>query len=177
MTSARKMSGYSAAPERKVSTSSERSGPRSQSCAGMSKPTFGRRSTECGSLSLHQVLQDEFLTRPVDLQRCRNTIGKLDDAMVEKRRPDLQRMRHADAVRLHQNVVGQVVLLVEPQVGVQIAAVAFPSCPRRSASTWSSAVGSASEVNQCCFSRIGERSVPDKRGRARPTSGCRPAGV
>ena len=42
------------------------------------------------------------------------------DAMIEERRPHFQRMRHAHAIRLVQNIVGKKVSLIEPQIGREI---------------------------------------------------------
>ena len=46
---------------------------------------------------------------------------ELDDAVIEERRSHFDRVRHAHAIGLHQDVVGQVVLLIEPQIRTQIA--------------------------------------------------------
>ena len=64
----------------------------------------------------HQLFQDNFLARPAHLQMRRQSGRKLDDAMIEERRPHFHRMSHAHAVGLNQNIVGQKVFLVEPQV-------------------------------------------------------------
>ena len=40
---------------------------------------------------------------------------ELHDAMIEERRTNLNGMSHTHAVALHQDVVGQIILLIEPQ--------------------------------------------------------------
>ena len=79
--------------------------------------------------------------------------------MVEKGRPDFDRMGHADAIRLHQNIIGQVVLLVEPEIRIQVAAVA----PKLPAQVGQYIVQRQRELlgHQVPLLRIGERTVPE----------------
>src|SRR6202034_1213398 len=67
---------------------------------------------------LHQFLQQQFLARTAHFQRVRQGGGKLDDAMVEKWRPHLDGMGHTHAIRLHQDVIGQIVILIEREIRV-----------------------------------------------------------
>jgi hypothetical protein len=67
---------------------------------------------------LHQFLKQQFLARAAHFQFVGQGGGKLDDAMVEKWRPHLDGMGHAHAIRLHQNVIGQIVVLIEREVRV-----------------------------------------------------------
>src|SRR5882762_5242538 len=62
-----------------------------------------------------QFTQDEFLLRSTNLQ-VRGQLGcELHDAMIEEWRAHFDGMSHADAVALHQNVIGQIIFLIEPQ--------------------------------------------------------------
>ena len=65
-------------------------------------------------LIAHQFFQKNLLPRTANLQRCRQRGGKFDDAMIEKRRPYFERVRHAHAIRLVQNIVGKKIALIEP---------------------------------------------------------------
>ena len=56
-------------------------------------------------LALHQFLQNQLLPRAANLERSRQRGGEFHDAMIEKWRPHFERMRHAHAVHLRQNVV------------------------------------------------------------------------
>ena len=47
---------------------------------------------------LHQFLQQQFLARATHLEGVRQSRGKLDDAVVKKRRTNLDRMGHAHAI-------------------------------------------------------------------------------
>ena len=64
-----------------------------------------------------------FCALAADLQMVRQRSGEFHDAVVQERRPDFDGVRHAHAVHLGQDVVGKILALVEPQVGIQ--AVAF----------------------------------------------------
>ena len=89
----------------------------------MSKPSFGRAGHRCGQLVLHQLAQDEFQSRAADLQILRQPRREFHDAVIQKRRTHFERMRHAHAVALVEDVVGQIVELIQPQEAVQIADV------------------------------------------------------
>ena len=62
-----------------------------------------------------QFTQDEFLLRSTNLQVRGQLCGELHDAMIEERRAHFDGMSHAHAVALHQNVIGQIIFLIEPQ--------------------------------------------------------------
>ncbi len=62
-----------------------------------------------------QFTQDEFLLRSTNLQVRGQLCGELHDAMIEERRAHFDGMSHAHAVAFHQNVVGQIIFLIEPQ--------------------------------------------------------------
>ena len=49
--------------------------------------------------------------------------GELDDAMVQERRPHFERMRHAHAVALVEDVVWQIVALVEPEIAIEVSSL------------------------------------------------------
>src|SRR5438094_1821508 len=59
--------------------------------------------------------QDALAAYPADLPAARNTERKLDDAMVQERHPDLERVGHARNVDLGEHVPGE----PEPAVRVQ----------------------------------------------------------
>src|ERR1700761_9009133 len=54
----------------------------------------------------------------VNLEGCGQLRGKLYDAVIEKWRAHFERMRHAHAIALIENVVGQVVVLIDEQVTI-----------------------------------------------------------
>ena len=62
-----------------------------------------------------QFTQNKFLLRSTNLQVCGQLCGELHDAMIEKRWTHFDGMSHAHAVAFHQNVVGQIIILIEPQ--------------------------------------------------------------
>ena len=66
-----------------------------------------------GQFGLHQVAKYVLGLRSPQLEVLWQTGGKVDDSRIEKGRPDLQRMGHADAVHLVEDVVGQVVALIK----------------------------------------------------------------
>ena len=66
-----------------------------------------------GQLGSHHFLEEIFLARTADFKVYRQLGCKLHDAVIDERRPDLDGMGHAYAVRFHQDVVRKVVLLVE----------------------------------------------------------------
>ena len=145
----------SAAPADSVSSISSRSGPRSQSCAGISKPIFFRCRIAGGSLPFIRSFKITFWRVPRILKSSRQRGGELHDAVIQKWRPHFDRMRHAHAVHLHQNVVRQIVALIEPKIGRQVVArrAAVPPGSRSSAP----ASGAA---QQRAFLGVGECAVP-----------------
>ena len=62
-----------------------------------------------------QFTQNKFLLRSTNLQVRGQLCGELHDAMIEERRAHFDGMSHAHAVAFHQNVVGQIIFLIEPQ--------------------------------------------------------------
>ncbi len=70
----------------------------------------------------HQFAQHDFLGPPADLQVVRQRRREFHDAVIQEGRPDFNGVRHAHAVYLRQDVVGQIPLLIEPQVRVQAVA-------------------------------------------------------
>ena len=71
-------------------------------------------------LIAHQFLQKNLLSRTMNLQRSRQGRGKFYNSMIKKWRPHFQRVRHAHAVRLIQNIVGKKISLIEPQIRREI---------------------------------------------------------
>ena len=70
----------------------------------------------------HQFLEKNLLPRTLDLQRRGNCRGEFNDAVIEERRPHFERVCHAHAIRLVQNIVGKKISLIEPQKRRQIIA-------------------------------------------------------
>jgi hypothetical protein len=120
---------------------------------------FGSMQNRMRQLVLHQLLENYLLPRARNLERCREPVGKLDDTVVEKGRPHLQRVGHADAVRLNQNIIWEIVLLVEPQVRVEVAAVSA----QLTAKVCQNAVQGQGKLlgGQTLLFRIGKSSVPE----------------
>ena len=81
----------------------------------MSKPIFLRVRTAGGSLSRMSSRKINFCCEPANFESGRQRCGKFHDAVIEKRRADLQRMSHAHAVAFGEDIVGQVVFLIEPK--------------------------------------------------------------
>lgn len=67
-------------------------------------------------LRAHQLFQDDFLARSADSQLGGKSRGEFHYTVIEKRRPHFERMRHAHAVGLDENIVRQKILLIEPQI-------------------------------------------------------------
>ena len=62
-----------------------------------------------------QFTQHQLLLSAVDFQSGRELRSEFHDAVIEKWRPNFDRVRHAHAIALYQNIVGQVIVLVEPE--------------------------------------------------------------
>ena len=71
-------------------------------------------------LVAHESLQQELLLRTSNFERCRQGGGEFDDTVIQERRPQLDGVGHAHAVRLNQDVVWQIILLIEPQESAQV---------------------------------------------------------
>ena len=71
-------------------------------------------------LVIHQFLEYEFLPGTADLEGSRQLGGKLNKAVIEKRRPHLDGVGHTHAVALRQNVIGEKIFLIEPKIRRQI---------------------------------------------------------
>ena len=150
------------APSFKVSSSSGRRGPRSHSCAGISKPTFLRLRIDAGSLSFINSFSSNFCREPRILSDVRQRGGKLDDAMVKKWRPHLDRVGHAHAVRLHQDVISQIVLSDRTQdTGTGLSCAA--SEPASSSRILPIAPGSG-RFSKAALRGFGKGSVPMNMG-------------
>src|SRR6266702_3431447 len=89
------------------------------------------RQYDAGQLVSHQTAQHVLRMRSPQLEALRQAGGEVDDSRIEEGRPDLQRMSHADAVHLVEDVVGQVVALIEVQIALKTAPVAHSSEHRR----------------------------------------------
>lgn len=85
-----------------------------------------RRNIEADLLSVenrraqftpHQIPQNHLLPGALNFKTCRKRSGEFHDPVIEKRRPDLNRVRHAGVVDLSQNIVGKKIFLIEPQKG------------------------------------------------------------
>ena len=96
--------------------SAARSSRRSQFFIGMLKPSFLRVRIRSGSTPLHRLLEDPLALAVADLEMARHRERQLHHIAVEKRRARLERRRHAHAIDLHQDVVGQ----IEAQVGIEL---------------------------------------------------------
>ena len=70
-----------------------------------------------GQFVLPQFTEYELLLCTSDFQPGRELRGKFHDSVVEKWRAHFHGVRHTHAVALHQNIVRQIVLLVEPEQG------------------------------------------------------------
>ena len=79
------------------------------------KPRFLAGQNGGWELVFTQFTQNKFLLRSANLQVRGQLCGELHDAMIEKRWTHFHGMSHAHAVALDQNVVGQIVILIEPQ--------------------------------------------------------------
>ena len=114
----------------------------------------------------HQVLQDHFLARSVNFQRRGQPSGEFHDAVIEKRRPHFNGMRHADAVHFGEDVVGKEILLIEPQVR-------RPGRRRRRQARWSVAFSASRKrpLKQGALFLRRRKSRSNIRGRARAPCG------
>src|SRR5882762_7946058 len=61
-------------------------------------------------------IRQQSTERTADLQRGGEFGGKLDKAMIEKRRTHFDGVSHAHTVALRENVVAKKVFLIEPKV-------------------------------------------------------------
>ena len=84
------------------------------------KSDFLAAKNSIGKLAAHQFLQKNFLPRTANLQGCGQRRGEFNDAVIEKWRAHLERMRHAHAIGFVQNIVGKKLFLIEPQKWRQI---------------------------------------------------------
>src|SRR4051812_41619086 len=66
-------------------------------------------------LVLHQLTKDVFQRASMNFEIMREPRGKFDDAVIQKRRTNFQRVRHTHPVRFIQNVVRQVIVLIHIQ--------------------------------------------------------------
>ena len=68
-----------------------------------------------GKFVFPQFTQNKFLLCAADFQFGRELRRKFHDSVIEKRGTNLDGMRHAHAIALHQDIVSQIVILVEPE--------------------------------------------------------------
>jgi len=73
---------------------------------------------EPGELAPHQLAKQVLLLQSSNLEIFRQRCCKFYNAVVEKRWPHFQRVRHAHTIHFLQNVAGQVRQLVDEQVAV-----------------------------------------------------------
>src|SRR5580698_5469946 len=84
------------------------------------KADLGASNRGCGQLATHELAQNHLLPGAANQLLRREGSGEFDDTVVEKRRPDFDGERHADAVDLIEDIVGEKVLAVKPQEGGQV---------------------------------------------------------
>ena len=82
--------------------------PRSQAAAGIEKPCLRPRTISCGRSGATALRSRRFLAKPADLASAGQRERQLGDDRVAERHPRLERVRHARAVGLHEQVVGEV---------------------------------------------------------------------
>src|SRR5215469_1701584 len=88
---------------------------------GNIKAVFSTPNNRKWQLRLHQTLQDDFQRSTAHLEMIWKSGSELDDAMVQVGWTHFQRMRHAHAIHLLQQIVGQIVALVKSQVAIEAA--------------------------------------------------------
>ena len=98
-------------------------------------------------LVTHQLAKNELQLRASYFEIVRKASGIFDDTVVEKRRAHFQRMGHAHAIRLVEDVVGKVVLLIDKKE------VAFAQPGRAAKELWR---------QQTVALVVGERAVPEQ---------------
>jgi len=69
---------------------------------------------------VHQLLEQKLLVFSSDFQMSRELSRKFHDPVVQKGRPHFDRMRHTHAVAFGQDVVGEKISLIEPEIRCQI---------------------------------------------------------
>ena len=82
---------------------------------------FSSREDGLGELIAHELLENVLQAETVHLEVSGQRSGELNDSVVEEGRPDFERVRHAHAVALVEDVVGQIEQLVQPEVAVDEA--------------------------------------------------------
>src|SRR5260370_2324439 len=107
----------------------------------------------------HQVSEDNFQRGASDLEIFRKSCRKLDDAMIQKWRPNLHRVRHAHAVAFVEDVVRKVVALIQPQLAIQISYLS--GLPRQAFEQRSDGRMPVVEM-QLPFLGFGKSSVPEQ---------------
>src|SRR6516225_1677750 len=78
---------------------------------GNIETVFSAPNNRRRQLRLHQTLQDDFQRSAAHLEMIWKSGSELDDAMVQVGWTQFQRRRHAHAMQLLQQIVGQVVAL------------------------------------------------------------------
>ncbi len=72
-----------------------------------------------GDFAAYEFAQDVLESTVVELEFFGDTRGKFDDAVIEKWRPNFERVCHRHAVAFIENVVGEVIKLIEPEVSIE----------------------------------------------------------
>jgi len=82
---------------------------------GNVKPRLLPLQDGSGQFVLPQFFQYEFLFGATDFQPRGQLGGKFHNSVIEKRGANFDGVCHAHAVALHQNIVRQIIVLVEPE--------------------------------------------------------------
>src|SRR6476620_8260363 len=115
-----------------------------------------------GQAILHQFPEHKLQASAADLEIFGKPRCELDDPVIQKRRPDFQRMRHAHAIDFGQNVVGQIVQLIHAKEAGQAGggAITVPGAMAVSnMSGWD-----IPAVSEILLLASGKRTVPEEVG-------------
>jgi hypothetical protein len=86
------------------------------------KPDFLSIQDRRVEFAPHQISQHYLLPGTLNFQIGGKSVRELHDPMIEKWRAHLDRMSHAGAIDLSQNIVREIVFLIESQKPLQIGA-------------------------------------------------------
>ena len=75
-----------------------------------------------GEFAAHQVPQNHLLAGTLDFHAGRERVGELHNPMIQERRPHFHRMRHAGVIHLGEDIVRKKILLIEPEIILQMFA-------------------------------------------------------
>jgi hypothetical protein len=87
---------------------------------------------DLGKMVSHRALQHPFLLAVAQVPGCRQAEDLFDELMVEKRRPHLDRRRHAGPIDFREDVVGKKRLEIEilqPGEGIEVLPPVLPKVP------------------------------------------------